>query len=171
MNGEPNIGELAGQIAAAGKPYLGDIAVVDRQVRSLISGIVTRWGQYAASTISKEAFANANESAVRNIATVMCGADRTFTPVEGWTGAADGQDAFLLRALNRPAQPSLVAEVGPSGVVAVMLMLQTYAVIDKAERSGDEQTYKDDLMEIVKEGTRLFMGFPSAAELEYRSAD
>ena len=46
MNSKLNMGELAGQIAAAGKPYLGDIEVVDRQVRGLISGVVTRWGRY-----------------------------------------------------------------------------------------------------------------------------
>ena len=72
--------------ATDGRPFLGDIAVVEGLLRHFAAEVFTRYDEVGHGVLTPEDAANADRAECLRLAGVLCGQDPTYAPVRGWTG-------------------------------------------------------------------------------------
>lgn len=69
-----------------GRPYLGDLSVVEGLLRRFASGVFERYDEVGHGVLTPSDAANADRAECLRLAAIFCGNDAAYAPVREWTG-------------------------------------------------------------------------------------
>lgn len=81
------------------KPYLGDISVIERIIRTFSVGVLERYDEVGHGVLTPADAANADGDECLRMGKVFAGQDNAYTPVADWSGS--GLANFLRDEMER----------------------------------------------------------------------
>jgi hypothetical protein len=153
---------------AAGKPYLGDPAVVDRLVRGYVMGLWDTTVAVSTGQMPKDQATAANQAAAQAFMTVIAGCDPAYVPLGGWNAnETGGLKSFIRKALGDLMHPGMLAREpdGPYEALAAYLMRETYQLLAQSSELSEQQM-RDRLDGIFDDGHRILLGLPSNQDMD-----
>lgn len=69
-----------------GRPFLGDVQVIQKMLREFASNVFTRYDEVGHGVLTPDDAANADRAECLRLAAVFCGQDGAYAPVREWTG-------------------------------------------------------------------------------------
>ena len=134
-----------------GRPFLGDLGVVDRLLRQFAAGVFERFDEVGHGILTPNDAASADRAECVKLAAVFCGADPSYAPIRDWTGP---QLADHLRArMAHQIQP----DEDDASVVAQALAVLVHGLYDILRMSGGEERPK--VLQQQAEAAIRSMGF------------
>lgn len=132
--------------AGDGRPFLGDMAVVDGLVRGLAGDVLTRYDEVGLSVLTPEDAANADREQCMKLAAVFTGADPAYAPVRQWTGTP------LADHLRQRMEHQLQPDDNDQALVAQAFAVFVHSLYDLLREAGPV----DELQETLQAGVRSF---------------
>ncbi len=117
--------------ATDGRPFLGDIAVVERLLRVFASEVFTRYDEVGHGVLTPLDAANADRVECLRLARVFCGKDAAYAPVRGWTGQQ------LADHLRNRMERDLVSDDEDEQIVAQALAVLVHRLYDVLRAAND----------------------------------
>lgn len=126
--------------ATDGRPFLGDISVVEGMLRRFASEVFTRYDEVGHGVLTPEDAANADRAECLRLAGVLLGQDAAYAPMRGWTGKE------LADHLRNRMERDLVPTEDDAQLVAQALATLVHRLYDVL-RQGNEGAPESALME------------------------
>ena len=117
-------GFVAAVRSASGDQYLGDWSVVDRLLRELASGVLTRYHEVATGVLTPNDASREDQAECMRLAGIFTGKDASYTAVKDWTGAG------LADHLRQQMGTQIDTSEEDVGVVAQALAVFVHGIYD-----------------------------------------
>lgn len=114
-----------------GRPFLGDITVVEGLLRQFASEVFTRYDEVGHGVLTPEDAANADRADCLRLAGVFCGQDAAYAPVRGWTGTP------LADSLRNRMERDLVSDEDDEQIVAQAVAVLVHRLYDVLRAVND----------------------------------
>lgn len=134
-----------------GRPFLGDMQVVDGMLRRFAAAVFERYDEVGHGILTPDDAAGADRQECLRLARVFCGQDPAYAPVREWTGK--GLADHLRERMERDLQPS----DDDVQIVAQALAVLVHRLYDVL-RHGSDDAPQAALMEETEAAVRS-MGF------------
>lgn len=125
-NSKRDVSDASGFLAAArdasGSQYLGDWSVVDRLLRELASGVLTRYHEVATGVLTPADASGEDQAECKRLAGIFTGQDASYTAVKDWTGTG------LADHLRQQMGTQIDTSEEDAGVVAQALAVFVHGV-------------------------------------------
>lgn len=72
--------------ASDGRPFLGDVAAVDKILRAYAGEVFSRYDEVTQGVLTPSDAADADRAACLKLGAIFCGEDPAYAPVRGWSG-------------------------------------------------------------------------------------
>jgi hypothetical protein len=141
--------------ATDGRPFLGDLVVVEGLLRQFASDVFTRYDEVGHGILTPNDASNADRAQCLKLAGIFCGQDPAYAPVREWTGAQLAD--HLRNRMERDLQPEdddakLVAQA------MAVLVHRLYDVLRHANDDVPERELMDEAEGAVKSMAKALVG-------------